>query len=338
MIPEAQQPAVTRALHAAFGVTEYEDIRLLSGGLSSALAFKIVVRKNPYLLKILRKEMIGNPMHEFTCMQTASEAGIAPRIWYSSVEDRVLITDYVETKPFPDDMLPLIVHILRTLHSLPHFPIPQMGNYFDTMDRFFVRRFQAAKLLPESATEELFRRYADLVKVYPRNDADLVASHNDLKPQNMRFDGDRIWLVDWESAFLNDEYVDLAIVANFFVKDEVQEESYLSAYFGEAASDIVPLWEYRRSRFYLMRQALSMFYATLLLLEASQAGLSIDADTATPDFREFHQDLIADKIDMMTAEAKLQYGMIHLREALRNMRAPRFEEAIARVGEFHASA
>ena len=81
-----------------------------------------------------------------------------------------------------------------------------------------------------------------------------------------------------------------------------------------------------------------MFYATLLLLEASRAGLSIDADMTTPDFREYHQDLIADKIDMTKAEAKLEYGMLHLREALRNMRTPRFEEALARVGEFYASA
>jgi hypothetical protein len=166
--------------------------------------------------------------------------------------------------------------------------------------------------------------------VYPRSDADLVASHNDLKPQNMRFDGNRIWLVDWESAFLNDEYVDLAIAANFFVKDEAQEEDYLRAYFGERS-------EYRRARFYLMRQVLSMFYATLLLLEAARTGLSIAADMTTPDFREYHQGLIADKIDMMKAEAKSEYGMLHLREALRNMRTPRFEEALARVGEFHAS-
>jgi thiamine kinase-like enzyme len=332
MIPEAQQSAVTRALHAAFGVNEFKDIRLLTGGLSTALAFKIVVRKNPYLLKILRTEVISDPANEFACMQTAAEAGIAPRIWYANVEDRILITDFVESKPFPEDMIPLIVPTLRTLHSLPHFPIPKMGNYFDAMDKFFVRRFQAARLLPDSATEEVFRRYADLVKVYPRNNTELVASHNDMKPQNIRFDGDRIWLVDWESAFLNDEYVDLAIVANFFVKDETQEERYLTAYFGK------PAGEYRRSRFYLMRQVLSMFYAVLLFLEASQAGLSIAADMTTPDFRDYHQDLISDKVDMMTAEAKLEYGMIHLREALRNMRTPRFEAAVARVGEFHASA
>jgi len=332
MIPETKQAIVTRALNEAFGVNEFEDIQPLTGGLSSALAFKIIVRKNPYLLKIMRTEVISNPKNEFACIQAGAEAGIAPRIWYASVEDRIMITDFVAAKPFPDDMVPLIVPTLRTLHALPPFPKPRMGNYFDAMDRFFVRRFQAAKLLPESETEEVFRLYDEVTRVYPR-DADLVASHNDLKPQNMRFDGNRIWLVDWESAFLNDRYVDLAIVANFFVKDESQEEAYLSAYFGEPAGERS---EYRRARFFLMRQALSMFYAALLLIEATQAGLSINANMSTPDFREYHQNLIADKIDMLTAEAKAEYGMLHLHEARRNMRTPRFKDSLAHVSDFHA--
>ena len=329
MIPDTKQPIVTRALNEAFGVNEFEDIQPLTGGLSSALAFKIIVKKSPYLLKLMRTEVISDPKNEFACIQAGAEAGIAPRILYASVEDKIMITDFVEAKPFPEDMLPLIVPTLRTLHSLPPFPMPMMGSYFDAMNNGFVHRFQAAKLLPESETEELFRLYAEVEKVYPR-DTDLVASHNDLKPQNMRFDGNRIWLVDWESAFLNDRYVDLAIVANFFVKDEAQEEAYLSAYFGEPAD------KYRLSRFFLMRQALSVFYSALLLLEASRAGLSIDANISTPDFREYHQDLISDKIDMLTAEAKAQYGMLHLREALRNMRTPRFGESVACVGDFHA--
>jgi hypothetical protein len=133
MIPDAKQLAVTRALHTAFGVNEYEDIRLLTGGLSTALAFKIVVRKNPYLLKILRTEMISDPRNEFACMQTAAEAGIAPRIWYANVEDRILITDFVEAKPFPDDLALLIAPVIRRLHALPHFP--KVGNYFDSIER-----------------------------------------------------------------------------------------------------------------------------------------------------------------------------------------------------------
>lgn len=84
MLPEARQPAVKRALHSAIGVNDFEDIRLLAGGLSSALVFKFVVKKNPYLLKIMRTEVISNPAHEIARMQTAAQAGLAPRIWYAN--------------------------------------------------------------------------------------------------------------------------------------------------------------------------------------------------------------------------------------------------------------
>jgi hypothetical protein len=55
-----------------------------------------------------------------------------------------------------------------------------------------------------------------------------------------------------------------------------------------------------------------------------------------PDFREYHQELILDKVDMLTAEAKAQYGIIHLHAALRAMRSARFEQAVVRVGAIHA--
>src|SRR5512140_328958 len=100
MIPETKQPVVAHALQEAFGVNEIEELQPLSGGLSSALAFKIVVRKNPYLLKIMRTEVISDPKNEFACIQSAADAGIAPRIWFASVEDRIMITDFVEAKPF----------------------------------------------------------------------------------------------------------------------------------------------------------------------------------------------------------------------------------------------
>jgi hypothetical protein len=38
MIPEAKQRAVARALTEAFGVEEFEDIRRLTAGLTSALS------------------------------------------------------------------------------------------------------------------------------------------------------------------------------------------------------------------------------------------------------------------------------------------------------------
>jgi thiamine kinase-like enzyme len=101
-----------------------------------------------------------------------------------------------------------------------------MGSYFNTMDGF-VRRVQAAQLLPEIAAEDLFHPYAELVKVYPHNDTVWAACHNDLKPQNTVFDDGCLLLIDWEAVFLNDPYVDLATAANFFVKDDTDEKRFL---------------------------------------------------------------------------------------------------------------
>src|SRR5262249_9159598 len=63
------------------------------------------------------------------------------------------------------------------------------------------------------------------------HDPDMVSSHNDLfKPDNILFDGQRVWLVDWEAAFRNDRYADLAVVANLVVANEAEERVYLREY------------------------------------------------------------------------------------------------------------
>lgn len=146
MIPEAKKPAVERALREAFGVEEFEDIRQLTAGLSSALIFRIVVKDRPYLLRvILRTDAMADPTRQFACMKAGEEAGLAPRIWYTSVEDRVSITDFVNAKPFPKaEALARIPATIRTLHALPAFP--RTVNYLEAMDGF-IQKFRAAKSL-----------------------------------------------------------------------------------------------------------------------------------------------------------------------------------------------
>jgi hypothetical protein len=79
MIPEAKQPAVARALKEAFGVGEFEDIRRLTAGLTSALVFRIVVPRHPYLLRVItRTDDMSDPIRQFACMKSGAERGIAP--------------------------------------------------------------------------------------------------------------------------------------------------------------------------------------------------------------------------------------------------------------------
>ena len=332
MIPETKKDVVAHALREAFGVTGFDDIRMLTAGLSSALVFRIVVRGCPYLLRVMMSTDAapgpgrGDPTNQFACMRKGAEAGIAPRVWYTSTEDRVSITDFVEARPLPaTEAVGRLPATLQVLHALPPFPFPRVVNYFDAVDGF-VRKFQAAKILPESETEELFRGYARVASVYPRQDSDMVSSHNDLKPENILFDGDRIWLVDWEAAFLNDRYFDLAVVANFVVTNGAEEEAYLRIYFGEAAG------EYRLARFYLMRQIAHMSYAVVFMLLGS-GGKAIEPDTKAPDFRDFHDRIWAGEVSLVTADAKLQYARVHMNQILQNMRTVRFQDALRIVSD-----
>jgi thiamine kinase-like enzyme len=43
--------------------------------------------------------------------------------------------------------------------------------------------------------------YRAITIVHPRASAELVSSHNDLNPNNVLFEGERAWLIDWELAF-----------------------------------------------------------------------------------------------------------------------------------------
>jgi aminoglycoside phosphotransferase (APT) family kinase protein len=320
-IPETKHPAVVRALHHTFGTNRIEGIQAQTGRLTAMLVLRVVVRGTPYLLRIIPEQSFGLPEREFACMRLASEAAIAPAIRYANVDDRLLITDFVAAKPYPVDPAPQIARMIRAVHALPDFPMAI--KYFDVLDGF-IRRFQAARLIPESATAELFRLYAKMAQVYPRED-DLVASHNDLKPQNILFDGTRFWLVDWEAAFLSDRFTDLAVAANFFVFDYQAEEAYLQAYFSAPATPL------QRARFFLMRQAVSVFYGTCFMPLGAKTVNPAEVSEELPDWQSFHRGLTLNEIDVADDRVKIQYARLHFNRALENMQSPRFEESLALV-------
>ena len=337
MIPQEKSAAVTRGLREAFGLTAFEDIRRLTRGHTSSLVFRIVVRGSPFLLKIIMRT--DDPTRHFTCMKAAAEAGLAPHVWYTSIEDRIAITDFVEAAPFPvTDALVRIPAALRTLHALP--PFPGVLNHLNTSCMFlinkgtavdgFIQRFQAANILPEGESEELLARYAQLAAVYPRHDPDMVSSHNDLfKPDNILFDGHRVWLVDWEAAFLNDRYADLAVVANLVVTNDAEERVYLQEYFGQ------PPDQYQLARFFLMQQVAHIFYAMAFLLLGS-SGRQLNLSENAPDFRDFHRRIWAGEVNLADNQMKTVYGWVHREQLLQNMRQARFYEAVRIVSDRYA--
>jgi thiamine kinase-like enzyme len=336
MIPEEKSAAVTRGLREAFGVTDVEEISKIT--IVNTPVFRIVVRGSSYLLKIDTRT--SDPTRHFACLRAAAEAGLAPHVWYTSIEDRILITDFVETTSFPAaDALVRIPAVLRKLHALPLFaPVP---NHINTTYMFlinkgaavdaFLQRFQAANLLPKTEWEQLLGLYEQITAVYPHHDPDMVSSHNDLfKPDNMLFDGNRLWLVDWEAAFLNDRYADLAAAANMIVTNEVEELLYLQEYFSE------PPDEYQRARLFLAQQAAHLFY-TMGFLMIGSAGNAIDWNEPVPEFREFHPRFWAGEVTLKEPRMKITYARVHWEQLQRNVAQKRFDEALRIVSDRHAS-
>ncbi|MCX7746576.1 MAG: phosphotransferase [Clostridia bacterium] len=324
MIPENKQTAVENALQAAFGINSYDDIKAITTGLSNALTFRIVVKNKPYLMKIARTDQLSDPTNYFAYMKAGAEVGIAPRVWYLSTQDKISITDFIEAKPFPINKAKEIMpKLISKLHKLPSFH--KAVNYFDSMDRI-VQGFQAAKFLPDNLADDILKNYNRIKNVYPCHSEDLVSSHNDLKPENYIFDGERAWLVDWEAAFLNDRYLDLAVVANFVVNNDEDEFQYLQDYFGEAPD------QYIQARFFLMQQLLHIFYMSIFILYASKS-VPIKIDNIKTNFRDFHKRMWEGEIDLFNDENKLQYALVHMNQFLSNINTKRFEDSLHIISE-----
>jgi Phosphotransferase enzyme family len=329
MIPLEKNAAVSHGLNEAFGVSQFEDIRDLTERPGSNRAFRIVVKGSAYLLRINTRP--GDMTRHFICMQSAADAGLAPRVRYAGTEDRISITDFVESVPLPSpDALVLIPASLRTLHALPPFP----GSPFNTTCTFllnkgpaldgFLQKFRTSSILPENETGELLARYQQVAAVCSHLDSDLAPGHNDLfKPDNMLFDGQRLWLVDWEAAFQNDRYADLAVVANMIVTNESEERIYLQEYFGEAPD------EYQRARFYLMRQLAHMFYAMAFLMP----GEPIERSEPVPAYGDFQRRFWAREVGLADNQAKTVYGRVHWEQLSQNMRQARFDEALRIISD-----
>jgi aminoglycoside phosphotransferase (APT) family kinase protein len=336
MIPQEKIAAVTRGLNEAFGVAVFDDIRDLTERPGSNRAFRIVVQGSAYLLRINTRA--GDMARHFTCMQAAADAGLAPRVRYASVEDRISITDFVEAVPFPaTDALRHLPATLRDLHALPPFPVAPFNttctfllNKGPALDGF-LQKYRASNILPEHDLQEVFDQYARVAAAYSSLDPELGPSHNDLfKPDNILFDGSRVWLVDWEASFQNDRYADLAVVANMLVANEVEEQIYLEEYFG------APPDSYQAARFYLMKQLAHMFYA-MAFLDLGSAGGPIDWSELVPAYSDFQRRFWARKVNLADNHSKTVYGRVHWEQLRHNLRQPRFDEALRLVANQHAS-
>lgn len=334
-IPQTSRPAVDRALTAAFGTDVLDAATPLSGGLSGAQIFKIRVGGIAYLLRIeVERDGFRDPARAYACMKIAADGLLAPRLRHADAEDGVAIMDFIEERSLTldyrgtrEDLIVEAAQGVRALHAGPAFP--PLVDYLDGMDTLVVQ-FEARNLVSREAMGELLGLYRRLRQNYRTAAGDLVASHNDLNPRNILYDGARLWFVDWESAFLADRYVDLSCIANLFASSPEQEDLLLRTYFGRVDVEM-------RARLYLMRQVNHLFYG--LVMTNAVAPRNAPAESLDgPSLDDLHVALSLGEPVLDTDEGRFGYVKARLAQAVAGLRSPRFEEALAELASDPAAA
>ena len=328
VIPEERRAVAREALAAAFGAARTTSIQPITQGGSGALIYRVESNGKPYLLRIeRRRDGFDDGGRGYACMRTAAEAGIAPPLIAADSASGVAIMEFRQPQSLFDypsgreRLMRDLGALVARLQATPAFPA--VGDYrailtgmLDTL--IASGRFESGLL------DEHRAALARLTDAYSWDETKTVSSHNDLNPGNIIFDGEHLWLVDWELAFRNDAFIDIANLANYFAPTDELRDALLRSWLGREPDRFV------RARLVLARQLVRIGYACLTLIATAGEPRTVpDGDLRAPSLAEFHQMLVRGQLRMGSPENMYLYGKVYLNEFLAHLSKPEFEEAFA---------
>jgi hypothetical protein len=327
-IAAERRDAVQAALTAAFGLTPVQALAPVTGGASGALTYRLEIAGRPYLLRIeTARDFFRNPARGFECMRIASDAGVAPTLRHADEVSGVAIMDFITQRPLselpggPAALMRELGGLTKRLQGAPAFP-PLM-DYLPLLAGMLSRIKGSTVLAPGllDAHQEGFERIREAYRWDP---ASLVSSHNDPNPRNILYDGERLWLIDWELSFRNDPLVDVAILAEQFQATPEMIEQLLASAFGKAPDAI------SRARFVLMRQLIRLFYGCLILsMFVSAPRVAPDPSLAAPSVEEFTSAIAGGRLSPASPQTLYTLGKMSLAAFLAGFDCPTFGEALA---------
>jgi len=209
------------------------EIEPLSGGITNR-NFKVLVGGDAYVLRIGGKdtELLGIDRHaEHAAALAAAAAGVGPEV--VTFAAGALVTRFIGGRTLTDEemrspeTLALIATMLKAFHDGP--AVPARFDSVEVVKTYAATAAERGVEIPE-AYERALAIAARIERL--RGPQPLRPCHNDLLNANFIFDGERVWIVDWEYAGMGDVLFDLA---NFSVNNGLrpdEDDALLVAYFG----------------------------------------------------------------------------------------------------------
>ncbi|PVM93901.1 phosphotransferase [Caulobacter endophyticus] len=311
----AEIPAVARALRATFATDVVDAETRLTGGLSGAGSWRIRVGGIPYVLRIdTARDAVRDPARAQACQRIAADALLSPRVRHADPDAGLTIVEWIEPRLLSDfpgggpALLDELARTVRLLHEAPAFP--PLTDYVDALDGLVTGLLDRPLLAPETR-ERTATLWAGLAKSSRAAGVETVSSHNDLNPRNILSDGRRLWLIDWESAFAADRYIDLAAVANLFAPSPQAADRLLAVYFDAPPTDR------QRARLALARRVSHLFYGVMFLALAAdeRPDARLAPGVASRPLVQLHAALGEGQPLLETWRGRLEYGLARLAAA-----------------------
>lgn len=299
---------------------------------ASASSYRIEVAGRLYILRLesSRRNEIRDPYRSYVCMRLAADAGIAPAVRHADPEAAVAITDFLPHRPMTDmwaspDLARDLGNLVARLQAIPAFP--PVTDY-PTMVGGLLGRLLGSCLFAPGLLDPHREGFERICEAYPWNGAALVSSHNDLSPANILFDGERLWFIDWETAYRNDPLVDVATLTIFLAASPELEQALLRSWLGREPDGA------QRARLVLMRSLVCLYYGCAASLNAAHALGTVAPETnlSAPTWDEFGAAIAQKRLALGAPEGQRLSGKIALASFLAGVRTPQFEEAMAVVG------
>jgi hypothetical protein len=263
-------------------------------------------------------------------MQAAADAGIAPPVHHADPAAGVAIVDFVQQRPLSEysggatRLVRDLGDLVARLQAIPAFP-PVRG-YPAVVGQLFDQLLASGMFAPG-----LLDRHRDglerICQACPWDGEALVSSHNDLNPTNILFDGERLWLIDWETAFRNDPLVDVATLTIFLAAAPELEAVLLRSWLGRDPDRRL------RARLAVVRQLVRLFFGCAASLNAANTLTAImpATDLSAPTRAQFEEAVAQGRILVGSPEGQRKVGTIALASFLATLAAPGFDEALAVV-------
>jgi thiamine kinase-like enzyme len=243
------------------------QIHPLSGGITNR-NFVASTDHGDYVVRIPgeRTELLGiDRAYEAEAAQRAAELGIGPAVLGKLEGVGTLVTELVEghhlePTPFTERIADVVDLIHRFHDSGPlggAFPIHRVVEWH-------ARDASARGVMPPKAYERLHQQSRRIESAFSRAPTPLVPCHNDLLPGNVLFADDRVWLLDFEYAGMNDVFFDLANLSVNSDFGHETDERLLTLYFGHISKTawarlqlMKMMSEFREGMWAVVQQAIS---------------------------------------------------------------------------------